>query len=190
MTSTAGLTKFVVIAGMALMAGCCPPCNENAPLPYVCPWSEQDLWTYEEEPDAAGNPVMDGYSTLESELFNLINQERTDRGICPLAADPCVFHAARLHTQDMADNNYFNHVNGAGENIPERLNNEGIPWTGCAENIGIASASGNVTARILQAWMESDEHRKNILNCHFTHTGIGVAYNYGEYYFTQNFTAY
>ena len=192
MTFKSCLVQGVLVTAVMLAAGChsCPPCMDSQPLPYACPLSEEDLWTYEEAPDASGQPVLDVYSSLELEIFDLVNEVRTERGLCPLAVDPCLFNVARLHSLDMAENNYFSHINAAGENVWNRLNREGIPYSRCAENIGKYSGAQNVASRIVEAWMKSDDHRTHILDCRYTHTGIGVSHNDSGYYFTQNFAAY
>ena len=87
---------------------------------------------------------------------------------------------------------YLDHVNLCGENHGARLNDVGVIWKSSGENLGFyPSSDSDPVTPIVNAWMESQSHRKNILTREYTHSGIGIALNdAGGVYITQNFVNY
>jgi uncharacterized protein YkwD len=153
-------------------------------------------------PDAQGGsspertPTGDGAGTqtparpsgdrrLESQVVALVNRERAQVGCGPVRSEPRLALAARRHSQDMADNNYFEHTSQDGRDFTARIKAAGYRGFAAAENI----AAGNGTAAgVMDQWMTSEGHRNNILNCDLTELGVGVGKggNYGIYW-TQDF---
>lgn len=145
---------------------------------------------------------------IEEKIFEYTNKERTERGLSQLQYDTQLAEIAREHSQDMADNDFFSHINQRGEDPTDRASRHGYPIRkvlgggyysdGIAENIGmmpignvvgigfVANNGDSIAAAQVASWMDSPGHRSNILNPEFDRIGIGVAYN-GEYYSTQNF---
>ncbi|MGD8604842.1 MAG: CAP domain-containing protein [Anaerolineales bacterium] len=124
-------------------------------------------------------------TTLELEILDLINAERAGQGLPPLAFDGRLGQASRLHSQDMADNNFFSHTGSDGSTFDERISAAGYTWYSAAENI---AAGYPDAASVVQGWMNSPGHRANILG-DYEHIGVGYAYNagstYGRYYTTD-----
>ncbi|MCP8345202.1 CAP domain-containing protein [Clostridioides difficile] len=92
--------------------------------------------------------------------------------------------SSRKHSEDMRDNNFFDHVNKKNETPFDRMKREGIVYTSAGENI----AAGQINAIYAhEAWMNSEGHRKNILG-NYNNIGVGVIFG-GSYktYYTQNF---
>jgi len=140
-------------------------------------------------------------STLASQIHDLINAQRADNGLASLSYDPELVALALNHSTDMATNNYFSHVDPAGEDPTARGNASGIYCVknygsyytyGIAENIfqnnlytsvtdtnGVYSYAWSTPEAIAQStvtgWMNSPGHRKNILTSTFDSEGIGVA---------------
>ena len=122
---------------------------------------------------------------LEKEVFALVNTERTQRGLSELEWSDELADVARLHSQDMVDNDYFSHSSLNGNSFSDRMNIADISWRSAGENI----AMGSITAEdVMNQWMNSDGHRKNILNSGFKKLGVGLAISpKGGYYWTQCF---
>lgn len=115
----------------------------------------------------------------EWEVFNLINQQRSQNGLSPLKIDYEVQRVARIKAQDMVNNNYFSHTSPTYGSPFNMLNNFKVSYRTAGENIaGNSSNSAAVTA-----WMNSSGHKANILNSSFNYTGIGVinGSKYGKY---------
>ncbi len=119
--------------------------------------------------------------------LHLTNGLRAINGIAPLDFCPDVAKVATAHSTDMATRNYFSHNTPEGKRISDRLNDAGIEWYACGENI----AAGIYDPYALSnGWYNSEGHRNNILNERYKYLGIGFAYNEKatyKYYSTQNF---
>jgi len=130
-------------------------------------------------------------ATPESQVVALTNELRQQHGCSPLVISPALSLAAQHHSQEMADNNYFSHVDLSGHQPDWRALQAGYVGSAGAENI----AAGYSTAEeVVMAWYNetppNDGHRLNLLNCGLTEIGIGYAVNpNSEYrnYWTQDF---
>ncbi len=112
-------------------------------------------------------------NAAEYKTFQLHNQVRKDNGVSQLCVHPKLTKAARAHSQDMLNRNYFSHTTqGSGENAGQRTSATGYNWRTYGENIGY-----NSTPQAMhEAWMNSSGHRTNILNDGFREVGIGAVY--------------
>ncbi|MCD4752681.1 MAG: hypothetical protein K8R40_06390 [Anaerolineaceae bacterium] len=133
-----------------------------------------------------------GNSHFESSLISLINNERTNRGLGTLSVYSSLTTAARGHSQDMACNNFFSHTGSDGSSPFSRIIAAGYSYSLASENIYAGSGSNNSASAAFNAWMNSDDHRNNMLDSRMTHIGVGYAYaaasDYGGYV-TANFGA-
>jgi uncharacterized protein YkwD len=111
----------------------------------------------------------------EKETFALHNQIRRDRGIRTLCVHPILQKAARAHSKDMIERDYFSHTTkGRNETFFERLERYGYRYRKVGENIAWGSGSFGEPRSIMDAWMNSPDHRRNILNNDFRQIGIGT----------------
>ncbi|WP_232794386.1 MULTISPECIES: CAP domain-containing protein [Pseudofrankia] len=133
----------------------------------------------------AAPPPPPATGTKADEVVRLTNVERAKAGCKPLAVDARLTSAAQAHTADMAQKNYFSHTSLDGRSFADRIRATGFPGTSIAENI---AAGGTTPAQTVEMWMNSEGHRANILNCSYTHIGVGYAEG-GSYrfYWTQDF---
>lgn len=119
-------------------------------------------------------------SSDEKEVFDLINNQRTNNGLSALKLDSKALNVARIKAKDMVDNNYFSHNSPTYGSPFQMLNSFKVTYKTAGENIaGNSSNSGAVNA-----WMNSSGHKANILNSAFNYTGIGVVKSskYGKIY--------
>ncbi len=114
-----------------------------------------------------------GNGGLESSLIQLINQERQSRGIGTLGQQSQLTAAARIHSEDMACNDFVSHTGSDGSLPWDRARAQGYSYSAIAENIFAGSSSAQ---SIFNGWMNSPGHRDNMLNP--TYTEIGVGYQY------------
>ena len=106
----------------------------------------------------------------------------------PLEMDAVISEASRGHSLDMGEQNYFEHESLDGREFSDRMSAVGFagagPW---GENI---AAGQRTAAAVVQGWMESPGHCRNIMNPDYNVIGIGYAFvessDFGEYW-TQNF---
>ncbi|MDR5658093.1 CAP domain-containing protein [Serpentinicella sp. ANB-PHB4] len=118
-------------------------------------------------------------SNKEVRLVEYVNQARAEAGLAPLAIDVDLSYTARVKSLDMHDNNYFSHTSPTYGSPFDMMRSFGIQYRAAAENI----ARTHSVESAHNGLMNSDGHRKNILNPNFTHIGIGI---YNGYY-TQMF---
>lgn len=126
------------------------------------------------------NSTTTAMTTDEKEVFDLVNNQRTQNGLSALKLDTETLRVARIKAQDMVDNNYFSHNSPTYGTPFQMLNSFKISYKTAGENIaGNSSNSAAVTA-----WMNSSGHKANILNSSFNYTGIGVVKGskYGKIY--------
>ncbi len=123
----------------------------------------------------------------ETQVWEMTNAYRTYMGLSNLQWESKAEAAARGHSQDMADNNYFQHNSQDGTRFSARLQAEGISYRSCGENI--CAGSGDAIYMVI-GWIGSSGHRGGILTPSFKYIGVGVAYNASAkwlVYATQDF---
>lgn len=124
---------------------------------------------------------------LIQEVLNIVNQERQRGGISPLRLHSRLNAAAQAHSNDMARNNFMGHTGSDGSSFVDRMKRHGYNFRRGAENV----AAGQSSARdVMNSWMNSFGHRRNILNGNYRDIGIAYARG-GRYgiYWTQVFGA-
>ena len=108
----------------------------------------------------------------------LLNGERADRGLAPLAPNAKLAAAATAYSQDLVDGSYFSHTGRDGSDVLDRIDRTGyIPrgaaWT-LGENLAWGTGALATPGSMVQAWMNSPGHRENILNADYREIGIGI----------------
>lgn len=136
------------------------------------------------------------YTDLENQVLTLVNQKRAAGATCggvykpPVAAltlDTKLRCAARKHSKDMGDNNFFSHTGSNGSTPWQRITSAGYTYTAAGENI----AAGHSTAlSVVNGWMASTGHCNNIMNGAYKNLGVGYYARSGStytHYWTQDF---
>lgn len=121
-------------------------------------------------------------SQFEQQVVTLTNQERAKHGLPELKVDLQLSKVARAKSKDMSDNNYFSHTSPTYGSPFDMMKQYGVTYRSAGENIAKGQRS---PAEVVNAWMNSEGHRANILNESFTHIGVGYVEN-GNYW-TQQF---
>jgi len=104
-------------------------------------------------------------------VITLVNRERTTAGCPALTPNETLIQVARAHSQDMAVHRFLEHTGSDGRSPAQRVQAAGYQYRIVAENV----AAGRLTPEgAVQGWMQSPEHRANILNCELRDTGVGV----------------
>lgn len=135
-----------------------------------------------QKPTNSGTPTSSSISQFEKEVVELTNAERAKYGLTALTIDTELSKVARTKSQDMKDRNYFDHTSPTYGSPFDMMKQFGINYSSAGENI----AQGQTTPQqVVQAWMNSEGHRANILKASYTH--IGVGYVQSGNYWTQMF---
>ena len=98
------------------------------------------------------------------------NSARKSRGLRALCVHPALQKAARAHSVDMINRDYFSHGS-----VGPRLKRYGYNWRTYGENVAWGSGSLGSAGSIFKGWMNSSGHRSNILDGRFREVGIGAA---------------
>ncbi|MFJ2741352.1 CAP domain-containing protein [Streptomyces sp. NPDC087440] len=116
-------------------------------------------------------------------VLSLVNQERAKVGCSPVRPDTGLATLAANFSRDMAARGFFDHTDPDGATPWDRAAKAGIKNLG-GENIARGQADAQA---VMDAWMKSEGHRKNILNCEYTTLGVGVHMAEGGPWWTQDF---
>ncbi|HHW30751.1 MAG TPA: SH3 domain-containing protein [Clostridiaceae bacterium] len=109
-------------------------------------------------------------SAEEQQLLDLVNKARAEAGVGALKFDMELMKVARLKAKDMVDNNYFSHQSPTYGSPFDMMKQFNISFRTAGENI-----AGNRTVEgAFKAWMNSEGHRRNILNGSFNYVGFGI----------------
>lgn len=130
-------------------------------------------------------PDVDATKSIENQVIQLTNQERAKYGLKPLKANWELSRIARYKSADMRDRNYFSHTSPTYGSPFEMIKKFGLSYRSAGENIAAGQTSPQ---QVVQAWMNSEGHRANILNSGYTEIGVGYVKGGSQrYYWTQMF---
>lgn len=124
------------------------------------------------------------YNVNKTLMLGLVNEARAQGCKCGTTDMPPVpaltwndllAKAAYNHSNDMKRNKYFSHTNMEGQSPGDRIKSVGYNWKTYGENI----AQGQITEQIvMNSWLQSEGHCKNIMNKNFKDIGVGRSGNY------------
>lgn len=122
------------------------------------------------------------HSGIQAALLHETNAYRASRGLAPLSSHHMLDNVAQSWSETMASQHHLRHNPAYVAGYPSS-------WRKAAENVGTFNEA--VAARdMLQAWLNSPSHRRNVESPDFTHVGVGWATSSdGSVYATQNFAA-
>ena len=118
------------------------------------------------------------------QIFALGNQARAQAGVARLVWDPDLAEAALEHCRRMAAEGPLSHRYGGELSLTARAAKAGAYFSLIEENIAIGPTPG----AIHQSWMQSPEHRKNLLNPQVNHVGIAIVSARGVLYAVADFS--
>ena len=141
----------------------------RTPKPTPAPTSTKPSHTSTPKPTATTKPPAPSGSK-EAQVLQLTNNERQKAGCGPLRTNSALTRAADLHASDMVVHHFFDHNSQDGRSPFDRMKAAGFKGGSMAENIAVGYSSA---AAVVEGWMNSEGHRKNILNCDYSLIGIG-----------------
>jgi uncharacterized protein YkwD len=125
-------------------------------------------------------PNPDHTAAARVAVLCLVNHQRAEHGLAPLAEHPVLQVAAQAHAEDMGRRDFYRHQNPDGVGPPQRIRHAGYRGRVTGENIHWGSGINATPVRIVNGWMNSPGHRANILRREFRHVGTGIAYDAPE----------
>lgn len=142
----------------------------------------------------SGGDYQSSNTEYEARVVHGVNQIRLEHGLMPLKRVPQLDAASRFHATDMSVDNYFSHtsydrINGVlveGCAWSQRVQSYYPNWGSLAENI---AAGYRDPEAVINAWMQSEGHRANILSNSNWEIGVGYFRGSGQYthYWVQDF---
>lgn len=187
--------KKIFLISLLLMLVLLPA---SAAVAYVPRWPEPAWFAqfYNQAPAAEpakpadSNPApTPGTITLSAEekyVLDAINRERTSRGLSPLQLDPELVRLARQKSQDFIDNKYFAHRSPVLGSAYDMMRKAGIKYNYAGENLAKTTSAANAVT----LFMNSNTHRKTLLNANFSKTGVGIVQSGRQIYVTQMFIGF
>lgn len=117
------------------------------------------------------------------EVVSLVNVERAKEGLDPLTIDIKVQEAAQIRALEIET--LFSHTRPNGSSFSTVLKEQNISYKSVGENIAWGQRSPQ---DVVNAWMNSEGHRANIMNANYTKIGVGYYQNtQGTNYWSQLF---
>jgi uncharacterized protein YkwD len=129
-------------------------------------------------PNAELAPAAGTLPAVAEAALCLLNGERADRGLAPLAPNPHLTAAASAYAQDLVAGSYFSHTGRDGSDVLDRIERAGYlrgdrAWR-VGENLAWGTGALATPGAIVRAWMNSTGHRGNVLNPAYREIGVGV----------------
>ncbi len=146
-----------------------PAPEQAAPAP-----QERTAPTPQEEaapaPEQKATPSGTELSAFEAKVIDLTNEQRRKNGLPNLQPDTALSNVAQEKSNDMQAKNYFSHTSPTYGSPFDMMRDFGVSYNSAGENIAMGQQSAE---EVVNAWMNSEGHRKNILSPNYTHIGVG-----------------
>ncbi|HTC93012.1 MAG TPA: CAP domain-containing protein [Terriglobales bacterium] len=137
-----------------------------------------------QEPGYNHSDSSSTFTSAESELYSLVNEERKSRNLPLFAIDDQLTIAARKHTRELARMGKLSHQFPDEPDLKTRLAQAGDKFDAIAENV---AESGSVQDAHVEL-MHSPGHRANLLNPAYNAIGIGIVQEGEQIYVTEDFS--
>ncbi|MFH1207341.1 MAG: CAP domain-containing protein [Patescibacteria group bacterium] len=104
-------------------------------------------------------------------IITAINQEREKNNLTSLITEEHLMQSVNSKLADMAAQKYFDHISPTGDMPWDFLDAAGYPYRASGENL--AQDYFN-TSSLINAWLQSDTHRANMLSTVFKDIGVAI----------------
>ncbi|MEX2226582.1 MAG: CAP domain-containing protein [Dehalococcoidia bacterium] len=141
-----------------------PPAPTSTPVPPPPPPPSDGGWF-----DAA----------FDARVMELVNVERTSRGLQPVSYEPRLTQAAQSYAHVMTLQDWFSHVGPDGSTIVDRVTAAGFPFESQLGEV-LAWGADWSPEGIVQAWMDSPGHRDQLLEPMYWRAGVGCYFRVEE----------
>ncbi len=106
------------------------------------------------------------------EILNIVNQERLQYNLDVLMLNENLQSAAQAKAEYLMTEQIFSHYGKNGEPFSTWIKQNDYQYLRVGENLAISFEDNE---KIVQAWLNSETHRKNILNPYYQETGIAIS---------------
>ncbi len=126
---------------------------------------------------------LDSFTNLENEVLKIVNEERKKVDLPPLFNNKQLNLAARQRAKEQSIK--FAHRRPSGDDCFTIIKQYNIKCSGMGENLAMGQTS---PSQVMECWMNSEGHRKNILYEKFREMGVGLYIDINKrYYWAQIF---
>jgi len=137
---------------------------------------------------ATDSDITCGIANFQDDFITLVNAARATGAVCgnvtrdpgkPLVWSSQLAQASKIHSDEMAIENYFAHVSAKTGTLRERIRSTGYEYKEAGENL----AGGHTTIAMAVAdWVKSPSHCANLLNADFKEMGAACRRSSSSYY--------
>jgi uncharacterized protein YkwD len=131
------------------------------------------------EPGDVDPGTADGtLAAIAADLHRAANRVRADSGLVVLRADPALNRAAMKYAHELASRGVLDHRSSTPrlETLTKRIEAAGGTWREAGENLArLGGPADRAGGYIVELWMTSESHRRNLMNPRYTHVGSGAA---------------
>jgi uncharacterized protein YkwD len=161
---------------LSLFANSCAPFSEPAA-------------TQPSPPRAALPPVATATRrALARDVLQHANEARKDARVRALAEEEALTRAAELYAEELSRLQRLEHVSPTRglETMTQRIEAAGGQWRRAGENLATTYGVANLPRAVIDMWLGSPGHRRNLLDSGFSQTGVGIARDTrGAWYIVQ-----
>jgi uncharacterized protein YkwD len=129
-------------------------------------------YQYQFKPSNPDGYTLSQESLTREAIITLSNHARALNGLPPLSANPLLNAIAESRARDMLEKQYFAHVSPTGQQASDIAQSVGYPYKIIAENIG--SGTFYTNQKVIDNWMQSPGHRRNMLSPEVAEIGAAV----------------
>ena len=183
---SAELILFLLLVSLFTPAGIAPRAQESSKMKLVslAPDNGSDAGAHGrgQIPPRVQKPGSDPGSLASQQrqaLLELINQLRRSHNLPAFRYAVALEASALRHSSDMAHHRFISHTGSDGSSPAKRMLEAHYRFRSSAENIAAGLGSAQ---EVLRAWMDSPQHRANLLNGSLRELGVGYAYASGSPY--------
>lgn len=108
-------------------------------------------------------------------ILDSTNTQRTAYQVPPLTLNAKLSSAAQTKANDMATRNYWSHNTPEGHTPWSFITTAGYSYSKAGENLAYGFTEVNGSLGLTQGWMNSAEHKANLINTNYTEVGFGIS---------------
>jgi uncharacterized protein YkwD len=181
--------RFVFLFLVLTLAACAPKLTANVTEQPVISlaMSAGSVAGLTPQASPASFTVPEAYTLM----LSLINEARAKARNCggsflkatkPLTYNPFLAQSAQIHALDMSQNQFFGHIGSDGSDVSARVSATSYAWARVGENLAFGSLGHYQEKDIVQGWLASAGHCKNIMNPDFREIGMVKFSNNYDYW--------
>jgi uncharacterized protein YkwD len=133
-------------------------------------------------------PTAAEYRTGALAVLRRANEVRAEAGARVLTEDVALTNAAQRYAEELARLQHLEHGSATPglHTMTQRIEAAGGAWRRAAENLATTYRVSDTDHAVIDMWLRSPGHRRNLLDTGFTRTGVGAARDpRGAWYFVQ-----